>query len=119
MTIEALACGTPVAAFGRGGVPEVLADTPDHISRPSDPDDLARAVRAALRQSRAEARQIAVERFDLRIMIERYLEVFARLADGGPALPGPRPAVEYPRLAHRSRIDRITAQQRSARKSVR
>ncbi|WP_295689172.1 glycosyltransferase [uncultured Brevibacterium sp.] len=119
VTIEALACGTPVAAFGRGGVPEVLADTPDHISRPSDPDDLARAVRAALRQSRAEARQIAVERFDLRIMIERYLEVFARLADGGPALPGPRPAVEYPRLAHRSRIDRITAQQRSARKSVR
>ena len=110
VTIEALSCGTPVAAFGRGGVPEVLADTPDHIARPGDANDLARAVRVALRQPRGEARQIAVERFDLTIMIERYLEVFARLAEGGPALAGPCPAVEYPRLAHRTRIARAAGQ---------
>lgn len=118
VTIEALSCGTPVAAFGRGGVPEVLADTPDHIARPSDPDDLARAVRVALRQPRGEARAIAVERFDLGIMVERYLDAFERLADGGPAIPGPRPAIAFPRIAHPTRIDRDTGQGHSARKPV-
>lgn len=76
VTIEALSCATPVAAFSRGGVTEVLEQTPDHLAAADDVDDLARAVRAALRQPRAEARAIAVERFDLQIMLRHYMELF-------------------------------------------
>ena len=74
--IEALSCGTPVAAFSRGGIPEILRTVPEHLARPDDVDDLVRAARAALHQPRAEARAIAVERFDLKVMIDRYLSLF-------------------------------------------
>ncbi len=78
--IEALSCGTPVAAFGRGGIPEILSSTPEHLARPDDVDDLVRAARTAMRQPRAEARAIAVERFDLGLMIDRYLALFEETA---------------------------------------
>lgn len=78
--IEALACGTPVAAFGRGGVTEILASTPQHLARPGDLEDLVRAARHGLRQPRAQARAIAVERFDLRLMVDRYLGLFEATA---------------------------------------
>lgn len=81
VTIEALACGTPVAAFARGGIPEVLAGTPRHLAAPDDVADLVRAARCALEQPRDQARAIAAERFDLRLMIDRYLELFERIVD--------------------------------------
>ncbi|KAA9393878.1 glycosyltransferase family 4 protein [Kocuria coralli] len=74
--IEALACGTPVAAFARGGVTEVLKDSPAHLAVPGDVDDLVRAARAALQQPREHARRTAVRRFDIHTMLERYLTLF-------------------------------------------
>lgn len=76
VSIEAMACGTPVAAIARGGVAEVLEDVPDHLAAPGCPDDLVRATVAALRQPRAEARALATSRFDLDIMLDRYLHHF-------------------------------------------
>lgn len=84
--IESLACGTPVAAFGRGGVTEVLASTPRHLARPDDLQDLVRAARRALRQPRAQARATAVERFDLRLMVDDYLGLFEQTALEGAML---------------------------------
>lgn len=46
---EALACGTPVAAFRRGGIPEILDDTCGRMVPADDIDALAGAIGDAAR----------------------------------------------------------------------
>ena len=47
---EALACGTPVAAYARGALPEILDHAPACWSRPGDVDALAAAIRGRPRR---------------------------------------------------------------------
>lgn len=82
--LEALACGTPCAAFNVGGLPEMITDGVNGaLATPLDPDALARAIsmlidgdRDALR---AAARDSAVRRFDVRAMVARCSAVYASL----------------------------------------
>ena len=76
--IEALACGTPVIAFRRGSVPEVL----EHGRTGFVCDTVEEAVAAVARLpeiSRQECRRVFDERFSARRMARDYLTLYERL----------------------------------------
>jgi glycosyltransferase involved in cell wall biosynthesis len=79
--IEAMACGTPVIAFNRGSVPEVLDDgatgfvVEDEIGAIGAVDRLSQLPREKIRQ-RFE------ERFTARRMAQDYLAAYRGLIDG-------------------------------------
>lgn len=73
---ESLACGTPVVAFARGGLPEFV--TPD-VGRLVPADDVAaagRAVAEAVGLDRRRCREHAVRHCSVDRMVEDYLEVY-------------------------------------------
>lgn len=76
--IEAMACGTPVVAYRRGSMPEVVDDGVTGFVV----DDLAAAVDAVPRAAaldRSAVRRRARERFDVERMVDGYLEVYESL----------------------------------------
>jgi glycosyltransferase involved in cell wall biosynthesis len=79
--IEAMACGTPVIAFNRGSVPEVVEDgltgfiVEDEISAIGAVDRLSQLPREKIRK-RFE------ERFTARRMAQDYLSAYGSLIDG-------------------------------------
>jgi glycosyltransferase involved in cell wall biosynthesis len=85
--IEAMACGTPVIAFNRGSVPEIV----EHGVTGLIVEDEAAAVAAVPRAgklSRASVRRSFERRFTARRMAEDYLALYRRLA--APARPALR-----------------------------
>ena len=85
--IEAMACGTPVIAFNRGSVPEIVDDGVTGFVV-EDETSAVGAVRVAARLSRAAVRKRFEKRFSARRMAEDYLEVYASLTKA--AMPRPR-----------------------------
>ena len=77
--IEAMACGTPVAAFGVGAVPEVVEEGIGGSWVPPG-GSLSEAVRRALELDRRRVRESAVERFDYRRMVDGYEDLYRRVA---------------------------------------
>jgi glycosyltransferase involved in cell wall biosynthesis len=78
--IEALACGTPVIAYGNGSVPEVI----EHGVTGFVVQDQEQAIAAARnigQIDRRRCRQAFEQRFSARVMARRYLEVYHELAD--------------------------------------
>jgi glycosyltransferase involved in cell wall biosynthesis len=74
-----MACGTPVAAVGLGAVPEVVEQgVGGQWVRPGEP--LAPAVREAVELDRQRVRELVVERFDYRRMVDDYERLYDRLA---------------------------------------
>ncbi len=78
---EALACGTPVAAFARGGVPDIVDASSGVLAIPDDPRSLADAAIAATRLSRADCRERAVRNCDAERMIDAYETIYAEMID--------------------------------------
>ena len=78
---ESLACGTPVAAFDRGGVAEVLDPECGVLVDADDVTGLAEAAVRACSMSRADARARAVGHCSLTHMIDAYENLYARLTD--------------------------------------
>jgi glycosyltransferase involved in cell wall biosynthesis len=76
---EALACGTPVAAFDRGALGEVLDPRTGVLAAPDDVTDLARAVDVAVRLDRAACRRRAVTRYSITAMADHYEAIYDRL----------------------------------------
>jgi len=77
---ESLACGTPVAGFANGAVPELVTPEVSRLAAPGDVDALARAIRAARHLDRDACRRHAVERFCVQRMVDRYEQVLLRCA---------------------------------------
>lgn len=77
---EALACGTPVAAFARGALPELVHDGCGRLVAPGDVAALATAIDEAAQLSRAAARAQAVAECSLETMVARYVELYETLA---------------------------------------
>ena len=73
---EALACGTPVAAFDRGALAEIVADDVGALATPDDVDALAEAIVAASTRDRSTCRQRAEERFGSATMARHYVEAY-------------------------------------------
>ncbi len=78
--IEAMACGTPVIAFNRGSVPEILDDGLTGFVV-EDVTSAAAAVRDAASLSRAAIRRQFEERFTARRMAEDYRRLYHKLVD--------------------------------------
>jgi glycosyltransferase involved in cell wall biosynthesis len=84
--IEALACGTPVIAYGHGSVPELL----DHGVTGfivADQDAAIDAARRIREIDRRRCRQVFEERFTATVMAERYLAVYRTLNASRPRMP--------------------------------
>lgn len=73
---EAPACGTPVAAFRRGALPDILDETCGRLAEPDDALSLAEAIRGAVGLSRRACRDRAEALYDAEAMFERYFEIY-------------------------------------------
>lgn len=79
---EAMACGTPVIAFNRGSVPEVVADGKTGFVV-NTIDEMVEAIGKVDGISRADCRKHVEEKFSVEKMIEGYEKIFLdKLAKG-------------------------------------
>jgi glycosyltransferase involved in cell wall biosynthesis len=69
---EALACGTPVAAFARGALPELLTEATGTLAPPDDVQALAKALLQARGKSRVACRERAEAQWSQTLMLKRY-----------------------------------------------
>jgi glycosyltransferase involved in cell wall biosynthesis len=75
--IESLACGTPVVAYNRGSVPELINHgTSGFIV--DNPEDAVKAVQNISLLDRQECRKYFEERFSARRMAQDYLKVYSQ-----------------------------------------
>lgn len=78
---EAMACGTPVAAFDRGALGEIVTDATGALAAAGDVGSLADAILRARTADRREVRRHAVEHLGIERMISAYEDVYARACD--------------------------------------
>jgi glycosyltransferase involved in cell wall biosynthesis len=77
--VEAMACGTPVIAFNRGSMPELIADGITGFVV-DDVDEAVAAVTASSTLDRTAIRAHAVERFGVARMVDAYIEAYRGLS---------------------------------------
>lgn len=77
--VEALACGTPVAAFRRGAAAELLTPATGRLAAPDDAADLARAAAEAATLSRRACRRWTERHASEDAMVERYVARYREL----------------------------------------
>lgn len=81
VVIESLACGTPVVAFNRGAMSELLDSQTGILVTPGRTDAMAEAIAQAKRLSRYACRKRALEQFSLETMLDKYVRAFQRIID--------------------------------------
>ena len=82
---ESLACGTPVAGFARGALPELVDERHARLVAADDVDALARAMVEAAHLDRDEARAHAVATCSVEAMVDRYERLYAERTSGRAA----------------------------------
>jgi glycosyltransferase involved in cell wall biosynthesis len=85
VSIESLACGTPVLARRVGALPEIIREGVDGYFG-DDPAAMAFYADRLGALDRAAIRERVVERFSATRMTDRYEELFARMVGRGPAM---------------------------------
>ncbi|MET1038988.1 MAG: glycosyltransferase [Aeromicrobium sp.] len=75
---EAMSCGTPVAAFRRGALAELVAEGAGALAEPDDVDALAAAIGIACRADRGTVRENAVRHHSVDRMVSAYEQVYRR-----------------------------------------
>jgi glycosyltransferase involved in cell wall biosynthesis len=91
--IEAMACGTPVLAFNRGAVREVVdAGVTGYVV--DDRDQAVRTLERVLALDRAAVRRRFEERFLVSRMASDYVTVYERLVGNSATRPTGRPTTE-------------------------
>ncbi len=85
--VEAMACGTPVIAFDRGSMPELIRHGVNGFLV-TGVENAAACVARLAEVDRAACRRFVEERFSCARMVEAYLEVYRRILDH--ARPGRR-----------------------------
>ncbi|OFV81578.1 MAG: mannose-6-phosphate isomerase [Acidobacteria bacterium RBG_16_64_8] len=78
--VEAMACGTPVIAFAKGSMPEVVADGQTGFLVNSVEEAVA-AVQRVPELDRAACRRHVKERFSADRMVDGYLEVYRKVLE--------------------------------------
>jgi glycosyltransferase involved in cell wall biosynthesis len=82
---ESLACGTPVVAFDRGAMPELLDAATGVLVPPGDVEAMAAAVPLALRLDRAACRARARASCSIDAMVDRYEALYTQLSAAAAA----------------------------------
>jgi glycosyltransferase involved in cell wall biosynthesis len=84
--LESIACGVPVAAFGVGGIPDVVRPgLTGYLARPGDVADLRAAICRMLERDDERAamsktcRKVAVQEYALEVQARRYLDLYQGL----------------------------------------
>ncbi len=81
---EAQACGTPVVAFRRGALPEVIVDgTTGFLVGPDDHQAAAKAVKRVPSLSRSACREHAERDLDIERSLEAHERLYERAASAG------------------------------------
>lgn len=75
---EAMACGTPVAAFARGALPEIITAESGRLAHPDSVESLATAITEARALDRTQVRERAVQHFSLARMVDDYEALYSR-----------------------------------------
>jgi glycosyltransferase involved in cell wall biosynthesis len=78
---EAMCCGTPVVAFARGGIPELISPQSGRLVAPGDVAAMADAIPAAVRLPRTQVRDYAVRRCSSEAMLGAYLDLYRQMLD--------------------------------------
>ena len=78
---EAMSCGTPVVAFARGGIPEIVAPHGGRLVAPGDVDALAAAIPAATALARGDVHRHALARCSADAMVSAYLRLYRDMID--------------------------------------
>jgi glycosyltransferase involved in cell wall biosynthesis len=76
--IEAMACGTPVIAYRRGSMPELIIEGENGFLVGSI-DEAVAAVDASIRVDRKGVRRSVEVRFDVNRMVDEYISVYHRV----------------------------------------
>jgi glycosyltransferase involved in cell wall biosynthesis len=77
---EAMSCGTPVAAYDRGALREVVDEESGVLVAAGDAEQLGRAIDRAITLDRAAVRRRAVEHFSIDRMVDSYLALYRERA---------------------------------------
>ncbi|MDP9795285.1 glycosyltransferase involved in cell wall biosynthesis [Catenuloplanes nepalensis] len=77
--VEAMVCGTPVVAYARGSMPEVVDESVTGVLA-DDVDSAVEAVGRAVALDRSRCRERARERFGADRMVADYLALYQRIA---------------------------------------
>jgi glycosyltransferase involved in cell wall biosynthesis len=83
--VEAMMCGTPVAALNRGACPELVDEGTTGMVFDSV-DALVAGLPGVLALDRRQVRTRALERFGADRMVDGYIDVYSRLAAAGHAV---------------------------------
>ena len=79
--VEAMACGTPVIAFDRGSMPELIIEgLTGYLA--SDVASAAAAIGRVVQLDRRTIRDVAVQRFSCDRMVDEYVDVYQRAIAG-------------------------------------
>jgi glycosyltransferase involved in cell wall biosynthesis len=78
---ESLACGTPVAGFARGALPELVTAATGRLVAAGDVQALSQAMVEATQLDRSDARRRAVTTCSLDAMITGYEHLYAGCVD--------------------------------------
>jgi glycosyltransferase involved in cell wall biosynthesis len=78
---EAMCCGTPVIAFARGGIPELIAPQAGRLIAQGDVAAMAAAIPQAERLPRRQVRDHAVRHCSSEAMLSAYLRLYRRMID--------------------------------------
>jgi glycosyltransferase involved in cell wall biosynthesis len=85
---DAQACGTPVVAFRRGGLAEIVVDgVTGFLAEPGDIEGAADGVRRAARISRAACRRHAENHLDLERSLDGHEQLYRRVTARGTGTP--------------------------------
>ena len=96
--IEAMACGTPVIAFGMGSVPEIIDEGVTGFMV-NNVEEAAGAVNNLDQLDRGVCRKVFEQRFSVRRMVSDYLDVYRRICDQ-PGTNGAGPRARLVRTEH-------------------
>jgi glycosyltransferase involved in cell wall biosynthesis len=120
VSIESLACGTPILARRVGALPEIIRDGVDGFF---GDDAMAMAFHAEQIASldRAAIRERVIERFSASRMTDRYEELFKRTLGAkapGPRVPEAPPAPEAPGHLRSGSLGRVELPPRRTTRSL-
>lgn len=76
--VEAMACGTPVIAFNRGSMPEIIADGITGFLV-HNLDEMVKAVVKAKQLDRLQCRKLIEEKFSADRMVQDYIGVYEKI----------------------------------------